>query len=147
MARSALRPFKMEESAKPRKSRTTTERLEWKGVKDLRDEFEMEAGVTVNMLCPLGANAKIASVLSKTNSTSTILIQHKVESDFEPDYIPEEDVQLKEGLEKLSDEEFRSAYGDYYIVGCQRAYSCRMIVVCKCVCFHSFSQLMTDLVN
>ncbi|KAJ7129164.1 hypothetical protein C8R44DRAFT_776063 [Mycena epipterygia] len=128
-ARSALRPFKMVESSTPGKSRVSVERLQWKGVKDLRDEFEMEIGGTVNVLCPVGANAKIASVLSKNTSASTILVQYKVDSDFTPEFIPG-NVRLKEGLENLPDN-FRDLYGDYYIAGCQRAYSCRMIVVCK----------------
>ncbi|KAJ7629594.1 hypothetical protein B0H17DRAFT_545680 [Mycena rosella] len=130
MARSALRPFKMVESAKPGKSRISVERLQWKSVKNLRDEFEVELGATVNVLCPVGANAKIASVLSQHTSSSTILVQYKVDSDFTAEFIPE-NVRLKEGLEKLPDKEFREQFGDYYIAGCQRAYSCRMIVVCK----------------
>jgi hypothetical protein len=121
----------MVESAKSGKSRITVERLQWKGVNELRDGFEVELGTTVNVL-PIGANAKIASVLSQNSSSSTILVQYKVESTFTAEFIPE-NVRLKEGLEKLPDKEFREQFGDYYIVGCQRAYSCRMIVVCKCV--------------
>ncbi|KAF7352322.1 FHA domain-containing protein [Mycena venus] len=130
MARSALRPFKMAESSKPGKSRISVERLQWKGVTELLDGFEMEAGGTVNVLCPIGANVKIASVLSQNNSTSTILVQYKVEANFTADFVPE-NVRLKDGLDKLSDIEFRNEYGDYYIAGYQKAYSCRMIVVCK----------------
>jgi len=130
MARSALRPFRMVESSKPGKSRISVERLQWKGVKDLQDGLEMEVGGTVNVLCPIGANVKIASVLSQNKSTSTILVQYKVEANFTVDFIPE-NVRLKKGLDKLSDAEFRNEYGDYYIAGYQKAYSCRMIVVCK----------------
>ncbi|KAJ7265467.1 hypothetical protein B0H12DRAFT_200016 [Mycena haematopus] len=128
MARRALRQFKMEETSKPGKSRISVERLEWKDVKNLQDGFEMEVGGTVNVLCPVGANVKIASVLTQNNSSSTILVQYKVEADFTADFIPE-NVQLKKGLAKLSDAEFRNDYGDYYIAGYQKAYSCRMIVV------------------
>jgi hypothetical protein len=134
MARNAFRPFKMVESSKPGKSRISVERLQWKGVKDLQDGFEMEVGGTVNVPCPIGANAKIASVLSQHKSTSTILVQYKVDANFAIDYIP--DVRLKEGLDKLPDNDFRKQYGDYYIAGYQKAYSCRMIAVCKCVSRH-----------
>ncbi|KAJ7044877.1 hypothetical protein C8F04DRAFT_1250124 [Mycena alexandri] len=130
MAQRALQQFDMKETSKPGKSRISVERLQWSGVKNLQDGFEMEVGGTVNVLGPIGANAKFASVLSETTSTSTILVQYKVEADFSVDWIPE-NVKLKGGLDKLSDNEFRAEYGDYFIAGYQKAYSCRMIVVCK----------------
>ncbi|KAJ7739867.1 hypothetical protein B0H16DRAFT_61047 [Mycena metata] len=130
MAQSALQDFDMKESSKPGNSQISVERLQWTGVKDLQDGFEIEAGGTVNVLGPIGANAKFASVLSQTTSTSTILIQYKVEADFSVDWIPKS-VKLKPGLDKLTDKEFRAEYGDYFIAGYQKAYSCRMIVVCK----------------
>ncbi|KAJ7167718.1 hypothetical protein C8R46DRAFT_1093899 [Mycena filopes] len=130
--RSALQDgaFKMNDSSVPGESTITTDRLEWRGVEDLQNGFEIEAGGTVNVL-PIGANAKFASILSKNTSKSTILVQYKVEAGFAPDYIPPENVKLKAGLSKLSGDEFRAQFGDYYIAGYQKAYSCRMIVVCK----------------
>ncbi|KAF7352330.1 FHA domain-containing protein [Mycena venus] len=129
-ARSAFKDFKMVESSKLGESHTTVEHLKWQTVKELRDDFEISVGATVNVLCPqVGANAKIATLLSKNTSTSTILVEYRVDANFAVDYIP--NVELQEGLDRLSDEEFRAKYGDYYIAGCQKGYSCRMIAECK----------------
>ncbi|THV03102.1 hypothetical protein K435DRAFT_962632 [Dendrothele bispora CBS 962.96] len=128
---SALRhDYKIGRWSNANTAQMVTKRLQWSELKELQDEFEMKAGGTVNVLCPAGANVKIASVLSENSSSSTLLIQCKVHADFEPQYLPV-DVDLMEGLEKLTDEEFRDRYGDYYIAGWKKAYTCRMIVACR----------------
>jgi hypothetical protein len=129
--RTALRSgWKSRKSADPGKTQTVVKRLQWKEVEELQDDFEIKVGGTVNALCPVGANTKVASILTKDASKSTLLMQYKVYHDFEPEWIPDH-VDLKEGLDKLSDKEFRGTYGDYYVAGCQKAYICRIIVVCK----------------
>ncbi|KAJ7054971.1 hypothetical protein C8F01DRAFT_467053 [Mycena amicta] len=131
MARPALRYFKMSDASHPDKTRVSVRRLHWKDVVESRDEFEMSLGGTVNVPVAVGgASTKIASILSENATTSNMIIEYKVEADFLPDYVPR-DVRLKAGLEKLSDADFREQFGDYYIAGVQKGYSCRMVVVCK----------------
>ncbi|KAK7446310.1 hypothetical protein VKT23_014516 [Stygiomarasmius scandens] len=128
---SALRPgYKLENRPTPGDSQMVIKRIQWNEVKDLQDEFEMEAGGTVNVLSPAGAHAKLASVLSENSFSGTMLIQCKVYADFERQLLPM-DIKMAQGLEKLSSQEFRDRYGDYYIAGLQKAYMCRMIVVCR----------------
>ncbi|KAJ7044876.1 hypothetical protein C8F04DRAFT_1250123 [Mycena alexandri] len=119
------------ETSRPAKSHTTIEHLNWQTVKEFQDDFEISVGATVNVPCPLvGANAKIAKILSENTSTSKIVVQYKVEVTFSPEFISA-DLKLEKGLDKLRDEDFRAQYGDYYIAGYQRGYSCRMIAVCQ----------------
>ncbi|KAF7302235.1 FHA domain-containing protein [Mycena indigotica] len=130
MPHPALKSFTPPTASRPGKTRISVRRLHWKDVVEDRDEFEVSAGGTVNVPVPVGASAKIASQLSENANSSTMLIEYKVEADFAPEYLPS-NIQLKAGLEKLSDAEFRARFGDYYIAGVQKGYSCRMVVVCK----------------
>ncbi|KAF7332626.1 F-box domain-containing protein [Mycena kentingensis (nom. inval.)] len=126
----ALQDVKLRTTKQPQTTTISVQRLQWKDVVEVRDEFEVTAGATVNAPVSVGASSKIASVLAENATTSTMLIQYKEEGKFLPQYI-DGDAQLKKGFEKIADDEFRAQYGDYYIVGMQREYSCRMIVVCK----------------
>jgi hypothetical protein len=108
--------------------------LEWQTVKEFQDEFKV--GATVNVLSsPVGISTSVTKLLSKTASTSTILVQYKHEATLTLDSFPP-DPSLQDGMEKLSDTQFKATYGDYYIAGYDKAYSCCMIVECKCVCRH-----------
>lgn len=133
MTRTALTSFKMTGSPRRKQDRTYVDTLHWNGVKSLEDQYDMEIGGTINIApATVSISTRIASLLAKTASSSTVLIQYNVLGEFEPEFIPST-VALQCALGKLSDNDFREKYGDYYIAGRQRGYGCRMAIVCQCV--------------
>ncbi|KAJ7167716.1 hypothetical protein C8R46DRAFT_255617 [Mycena filopes] len=125
-------PVNLVETSKTAQSEIVIEHLKWQQVKEFQDEFEISVGATVNVPFPrIGANAKIAKILSENTAVSRIIMQYTVNVSFSAEYISDADVQLKEELHNLDPLEFRARYGDYYIAGYQRGYSCRVIAVCQ----------------
>ncbi|KAF7335353.1 FHA domain-containing protein [Mycena sanguinolenta] len=114
------------------RTETDFSHLQWQNVQDLRHDFEIGIGATVNVLShPIGgASTNITNMLSETISTSTILVQYKHEVQLTPDSFPH-DLSVRAGVQQLDAAAFRARYGDYYIAGYEKACSCRMIVECK----------------
>ncbi|KAJ7620571.1 hypothetical protein DFH06DRAFT_67404 [Mycena polygramma] len=110
-------------------SATQTNHFEWQVEKDLHHDFEVATTVNIPHV-PGGLNAGITEQLSKASSASTIFVQHKHEVHLVPNSIPQIP-SLLEGAENLTPEDFRNTYGDYYIAGYEKGYSCSMIFVCK----------------
>ncbi|KAJ3817030.1 hypothetical protein F5880DRAFT_1605585 [Lentinula raphanica] len=131
MTRTALTPFKVSGSPRPKQSKTYVNTLHWNDIKSLRDQYDMEIGGTINVApTSVSMSTRISSFLSKNASASTVLIQYRVIGEFEPEFVPA-DAGLQHGLPQLSEDEFRERYGDYYLAGRQRGYGCRMVIVCR----------------
>ncbi|KAJ6515351.1 hypothetical protein C8R45DRAFT_206627 [Mycena sanguinolenta] len=114
------------------RTKTDFSHLQWQNIQDLRHDFEIGIGATVNVLShpAIGASTNITNLLSETISTSTILVQYKHEVQLTPDSFPH-DLSVRVGVQQLDAAAFRARYGDYYIAGCEKMCSCRMVVECK----------------
>ncbi|KAL0954734.1 hypothetical protein HGRIS_003687 [Hohenbuehelia grisea] len=118
---SSLGPQAAEETAE-------TYILEWQRVHELRDEYEMEATASINVACPAGFGVRYTSTMQQNNSISNLIVQHCVKGRFDPELIARP--KLKGSVRELPDHKFREKYGDYYIAGLEKGYSCRITVVC-----------------
>ncbi|KAJ7739885.1 hypothetical protein B0H16DRAFT_1568184 [Mycena metata] len=124
--------FEIERSSQSKHMQIHVEHLTWQTVEEWRNKVEIGVGASVNLPSPqVGANAKIAQILAKHATTSTILVQCTIDATFPPEYILEDTIRLQPGPHTLSATDFRAKYGDYYVSGYQRGYSCRLIAICQ----------------
>ncbi|KAK7062226.1 FHA domain-containing protein [Favolaschia claudopus] len=100
-------------------------------VREMYDDYDIGIGATVNVLShPVGANANITKMLSKTASNSTILIQFKHEAHLTHASFPP-NIPIQEGVQRLDETAFTERYGHYYVAGYDKVYRCCMTVKCK----------------
>lgn len=102
--------------------------LQWQNLHTIREDIELEGGPTINAAPPVAVGAKIARFISNHSEVSYLTIQYRVDGSFGTEFL--RDPRLKRHARNLDDEDFRQRYGDYYIAGYQRGYSCRIVVVC-----------------
>lgn len=81
-------------------------------------------------LLGLDLHAKVSKFMSQNSSSSTVLVQYRLEGRFEEEIL-QEPIRFKHGCTDLPKEKFREKYGDYWIAGQQKGYSCTVIAVCK----------------
>ncbi|KAL0575371.1 hypothetical protein V5O48_006602 [Marasmius crinis-equi] len=135
--RCALSPFKDLSSNPKRKiaeTKTTLDVIHWKDLKNLTDGYELEGGIgtgsfNVGLHPAVEFRAKLASVLSKSTSARTVLIQYRSAGEFEGEWL--QDISIRPELVRGGMKEFREQYGDYYVAGYRRGYSCRAVIVCQ----------------
>ncbi|KAF9270876.1 hypothetical protein L218DRAFT_63219 [Marasmius fiardii PR-910] len=117
------------------RSKTSIDVIHLNDLKSLVDGVELEAGFgtgTINIVPhpALEFKAKLASVLAKSSSEKTVLVQYRAHGEFETQFLPR-NVMLRPDLNGTPPNEFRERFGDYYIAGYQEGFSCRAIIVCR----------------
>ena len=97
---------------------------------ELYHDIHVGTAATINISSPVALSASFDYLRSRTLSSSSFMIEYKIDGQYGFERPPHNDLKLTPDAQQCLDdpETFRERYGDYFVYGFQRGYSFQAIV-------------------